>query len=800
MVDPAWQGPSTINQEPSTNLMNRHRTYGPRDDPAARMPQERERFRGVNNRLAPDQLPAGLLAGAENYRMRDGTLEPRLGVIKPGFLNQTNAIVDGDETIRPVGTFYGVASFKDPNGVEWTIQCADGFVYRCRPHNERYALAMPTGVKILSRCVPVQAFNKVWLFRGRYLPPLVINDLDTGVEDIVELWNATDTFAAGAEVAYGPFQSVTSISSVADVATVVTAVDHGYITGMDITISGAVETEYNGRFNITVVDAVTFTYHFAGSATAASGTITASNMILYWEANAAPNNPSAGQSPDTHPSKWTQIYDILPHADDAIFMNNRLLVPTAYTPGDTDDFSDASGLYTKKDFLIATDVLDELHFDFATEFRVNQGADDEIVTLIKYNQDTAIIVKNRSWAALNGVRLDLGDLVLDMRADGYGAVAPAIVVAGRDVIFASQRGLVSLKQNELGIVNSVDIPFSNDIQGYVRRIKWTFADKQRLAYWDDKLYWAVALDAAEVLDAPVPIQQGEPGPLLLATIVPGEVYVWTAGNGVSILTSAGTFTTDARFTAVDSVVFIVVPATGWTGKLQRVRANVNNALLVYDFRLEAWQGVDTGSEFCVKEFWKLNYNGLERLAFIGENGFANIIEEAIGDQIEDTTADNCLGWSEIETAATGRGLAAGTDQPKAFKRLDVVLAIWDARFTLTCNTGAAFQEQTIREDKEFSRTKYLKPFDKADYVEGNVNGDHATPGRGNYSVPLDADGVLLGDGLTASQYQEAAVRASVRSLAHRYIQFSIRNDQGRCRVVALGAEASEGQRRDGVIV
>jgi hypothetical protein len=732
--------------------------------------------------------------------MRDGTLEPRLGVIKPGFLNQTNAI--SSQRISPVGTFYGVALFKDPNGVEWTIQCADGFVYRCRPHNERYALAMPTGVKILSRCVPVQAFNKVWLFRGRYLPPLVINDLDTGLEDIVELWNATDTYAATTEVAYGPFQSVTSISSVADVATVVTAAEHGYITGMDITIRGAAQTEYNGRFNITVLDALTFTYHFAGSATSASGTITASNMILYWEANAAPNNPTAGQSPDSAPTKWTQVYDILPHADDAIYINNRLLVPTAYTPGDQDDFTDASGLYTKKDFIVATDVLGEVHFDFANEFRINQGADDEIVTLVKYNQNTAVIVKNRSWAILTGVRLDLSEIVLDMRADGYGAVAPAIVVVGRDVIFASQRGLVSLKQNELGTVNSVDIPFSNDIQAYVTRINWTLADKQRLAYWDDKLYWAVALDAGEVLSPPLPYTIFPSGALLQLEIVPGRTYLWTKGNADS-LDWGGTLATtdDFIFTAVQAIVYVNQPVQQtWTGQLQLILQGVNNAMLVYDFRLEAWQGVDTGSEFCVKEFWKLNYNGLERLAFIGENGWANIIEEAIGEQIEDTTADNGLAWSDIETAATGRGMAAGTDQPKAFKRLDVVFSVWDARFSLTCNTGAAFQEQTIREDKEFSRAKYLKPFDKADYVAGNVNGDHATPGRGNYSVPLDAGGVLLGDGLTASQYQEVAVRASVRSLAHRYIQFSIRNDQGRCRVLALGAEASEGQRRDGVII
>src|SRR6185503_13349974 len=123
----------------------------------------------------------------------------------------------------------------------------------------------------------------------------------------------------------------------------------------------------------------------------------------------------AGQSPDTNPEAWSRVYNILPNADDALYINNRLLVPTAYTPGSTT--YDSTSSYTKKDFIVATDILDELHFDFENEFRINQGSDDEIVQLVKYSPDAVVVFKEKTWGILTGIALDLTDLSLDMRGE-----------------------------------------------------------------------------------------------------------------------------------------------------------------------------------------------------------------------------------------------------------------------------------------------------------------------------------------------------------------------------------------------
>jgi hypothetical protein len=75
----------------------------------------------------------------------------------------------------------------------------------------------------------------------------------------------------------GTDKTVTSITRASTTATV-TATAHGFTTGDQVNIRGAVETDYNGDFIVTVTDANTFTYTVSGSpATPATGTIIANN-------------------------------------------------------------------------------------------------------------------------------------------------------------------------------------------------------------------------------------------------------------------------------------------------------------------------------------------------------------------------------------------------------------------------------------------------------------------------------------------------------------------------------------------
>jgi hypothetical protein len=908
--------------------MKRYRTTNPGDD--AQGEEAELRIFGVNQRVAAEKLPAGLCAEAVNVRMRDGTPATRLGTVRPGWLNVTRAGVDA--VVRGVGQFYGVGSFKDPNGFEWTLTAADGGIFRHKPHNGRTALALPASVKVLSDCSFCQGFNVVYCFRGKFLQPLVMSSVDTGFADLVARWSASTVYQAGvvttgavaAEVAYGPFQGMTSLTSAGDVATCVTTLEHGYVTGADVVIRGAVETGYNGRWNITVVDASTFTFQFAGaSATPATGTPKVSNMGLYWKARgsvitlsagemtssgsvvtvhhtahgfttgqyvtvlgaaqaqynvtealvtvtdadhftypfvAGAATPAtgtitvrtsvvlAGQSPDTNPEAWQQLYNVLPNCDDGIFVNNRILAATSYTPGN--DGYDSTSVYTKKDFVVALDIGDLVHFDFVNEFRINQGGDDEIVQLIKapagavnasgVSTDAVVVVKGKSWHVLTGVSGDLSQVALDSHMDGYGGCAlRAGVVAGANVIFpSSARGVVALRQMESGQARSVSVPFSNDVPGWIGRILWTLGTKARCAYWDDKLYVAVPLDDGKaevgvdlIAAAGAPNDDGVTITLTVPGFVVGQRYRFTPGNAQTLSTEL-TFADEVRLVGAGQVIsggefvaqqesYYLVAAEGTalpvTATVRRLVRGCN-AVLVYDFRVPhvnavedgaspyvyetgGWQSVDTGRALCVKEWFTATYNGKDRLFFIGEDGWANLVEESdAGDQVESGASASGLAWEEVEVDWTSRGFVFDGMGQKKWKWLELVLGVWNAVFDVHKGTGAVGSDGLVVEGKQFSRTQYLKPAGRADYVAGNGNGDFLTGGRGDYSVPLSV-GVDISSGtVSAGVMQEVAVRASVRTLAGRYGQFRVVNRQGRIQVKGIAPSAGEGTRRGGIII
>lgn len=101
-----------------------------------------------------------------------------------------------------------------------------------------------------------------------------------GLEEYVYTPTAGDqSFTVGAS------KSVTTLTSSSTTATA-TVADHGFVNSTNSTynpyvnISGATPTAYNGRYQITVVDANTFTYTFAGGTSPATGTISCDADII----------------------------------------------------------------------------------------------------------------------------------------------------------------------------------------------------------------------------------------------------------------------------------------------------------------------------------------------------------------------------------------------------------------------------------------------------------------------------------------------------------------------------------------
>jgi uncharacterized phage protein gp47/JayE len=82
------------------------------------------------------------------------------------------------------------------------------------------------------------------------------------------------------------FSGGISLSFSAGIVTVVTDLVHTLATGLSVTISGATQTDYNGTFEIIVLDNTTFTYDLtAGSLTTDNGTYTVEYALLNVESS-----------------------------------------------------------------------------------------------------------------------------------------------------------------------------------------------------------------------------------------------------------------------------------------------------------------------------------------------------------------------------------------------------------------------------------------------------------------------------------------------------------------------------------
>lgn len=140
------------------------------------------------------------------------------------------------------------------------------------------------------------------------------------------------------------------------------------------------------------------------------------------------------------------------------------------------------------DYLAVSDVLDPLHYSkVLNDFKLNTGANDRVVAIAAFNSTTLVVFKQRSILAVENLYGDLGTVRLTEVTREFGCVAPnSVVNTGSDLIFLSQRGVVSLKQTEFGISQSVIVPLSDTIQNLVNQIDEQNWEKSCAAYFDNR--------------------------------------------------------------------------------------------------------------------------------------------------------------------------------------------------------------------------------------------------------------------------------------------------------------------------
>lgn len=781
---------------------------------AARLTDAERGWDGVNMRADPDVLEPGVLAYAQNSRCEDHKPVTRKGVIKPVWCHQ---VFDSSTvTIRnyngvtmefysaptldpagltlvgtlahgaslaiapaallgakypgagdpypypvPLGTDYrgrltlrdwpfwwisepawarqlrpwynavGFGTFLDPDGCPWLLVATMGGVYRMTENNWPRQCALPAGCEITGPVVFVQAFNQVYLLRGKAQRPLVLTEPDTGFALAPADWAAGD-YAAGALVAEGPWVTIASATTNGLTATIITSTAHGYIEGQEIVMAGITPAGYNGRHRVHVISGTSFSYSTRYLRTSGAGaSMQCSSQYAFYEAQEA---AAAGDVPGVS-AKWQRVYNVLPNSSAGCFINNRLLLATAYTPDG--GAHGAGSYYGKTDFLVATDAIEPLRFGFSNAFRINQGSDDEIVDVVKFTDDSAIVLKDRSWGILQNLAAvntwgDLSAVTLDMRGKEYGLSARgAVCQAGTDVILlAGARGVVSLRQSESGKVQALDLPLSHEVEPVIERVNWEAADVARMAYWQNRLYVALPLDGAET----------------------------------------------------------------------------NTGVLVFDFLTRRWAGLDTGPAAEVQEFVLASYAGMQRLYLLDTDGYLNLMEEADGgDQVADDTKVSGTSWTQIPT--TWRTRLYFGDAQTWLRSADFLatLGTWNPTYSLRALWPEAGGARQLVSARTKSRTVYDRPWNAAAWVATNVNNDHATTGRQDYSVLLLDDllagtgGLNLGDGLVLDRLQETPEQLHATVRQARGVQLEISSTRGRVQLRGIKVSAARGRDRKGAV-
>jgi hypothetical protein len=213
----------------------------------------------------------------------------------------------------------------------------------------------------------------------------------------------------------------------------------------------------------------------------------------------------------------------------------------------------------------------------------------------------------------------------------------------------------------------------------------------------------------------------------------------------------------------------------------------NNVLLVYNMMSSSWESIDTfgDPDFRIDDLVKTNWVGDRRLFAIDRvKGIVLLLEQGRTDILGNTTDYEY----QIDFGVLTRGYA-GVGPRNKFPRVGIDCATWNPSFTVEAFVDGS-NAKTLVSDRTKDRTKY-EIFGKANWNQENLNDDHASSRRKDYSVGLP---LMLGqNGVQLERQQESTERFSV-DMYGRYCQFRIQNTIGTLGIRSVIVEDFEDQR------
>ena len=436
-----------------------------------------------------------------------------------------------------------------------------------------------------------------------------------------------------------------------------------------------------------------------------------------------------------NPSDGTEA---IPNSTQGVYISNRLVTIHG------------------RDQVAVSDYLNYTRYDpVRGVFRINQGSEDRLVGLSHIDQNTIVFFKERSVYVVRNVYGDLSNARLDELTRSYGCIAAnTIAKVGTDVVFLSRRGLCSLAVTEQGMVQAVDEPLSKPIQPIIDSIDWQNVDQARTIYHNNRIYLAVPLAYRQQYGA---LRESIVSQSQSEIQVNGETVVFRQGDAFN---------------------------------------GFNNCVLVYDLLTKQWASVDTGAEVSVKDFFVAQYNRASRLFFIANSGWIHMYDdESYGgpeDQVRSFSGNVYSNQNQpepIDFKILTRGYLGANPSRKRFHKSEMNFRQQDASLGVILIGDTPNDRTEMMTSKTFSRTDYFRPFDAEPYDLTNVNDDHGTDGRGDYTMKVSDDFSVGQNGISFGLKQYYSDRKPCRLRGTR-LQAEITNSSGEVSIHSFGIHAS----------
>jgi len=450
--------------------MSRWALYRPGSGDTPQVPVGDNSWIGMDMKTPdPAQMPPGTYREGYNCRIENGDLVSRKGTLYPGAYNfvQYNQI-------------YGVGLFSDPNGQEWICVAVASGVWFTRDGEAPKFIPMSTTINYPIEFV--QAFEKLFMFRGPDLPPLLwagdwavywqALPTSTQVTKVTGQWNwrivasptngqvTTDTFNWSSTVTYVDISKITVAGT--NVTTLLSAV----VVGNFIRFEQAsnLTNWVLFKINFSGIDQGTYV-RFSVSWSSDSGTALspASNTVL----NVTFVDIDTSRKP-------------IPNAYTAEFVANRLIVPYG------------------KDRVAVSDIGDYVRYDLlANDFQINTGQADSLIRVFPWIKNTILMFKEHSIFAVSNVVGDLSATTLNQISNNIGLCGRhAVVQVGNDIFFMDTGGVRMISQIFENSPQVQALPISDNIKPIIDSINWNAGDSIYAQSRRERIYFSVPLKNA----------------------------------------------------------------------------------------------------------------------------------------------------------------------------------------------------------------------------------------------------------------------------------------------------------------